>query len=1029
MLQKQPVDIRFSQGLDTKTDPYQVTIGKFLTLVNSIFTTGGRLTKRPGFSPITNLPNTAQTTLTTLNDNLIATGSNLYAFSEDTNQWLNTGIVQPVQLNVLPIVRTSTSQTSPDAAVSASGLVCVVYADSSDAYYQIVDSVTGQQIVNRTQLPATAVNARVFLLGVYFIITFTATVSGASHLRYIAIPTANPLNPGTAQDIITTLTGLNIGYDGYVANNNLYLAYANAGSTINVQYLTSTLILSSPAIISGHTSTLMSVTVDTSASTAVVWATFWDSSSTNGYTTAFNQNLTPILAATQVITTTTIEEITSVATNSILSIVYENLNTYASPYPVANIRSDFLSKLTVTQSGTVSSTTVLLRSVGLGSKAFIAANGTIYMLADYGDTASPTSSVQPTYFLIDFNGNIYMRLAYANGGGYESSQVLPTVSVLGTSYYVPYLFQDFLVSVNKNTNLPSGTPTNGLYTQTGVNLAEFSINTVGQLSSEIAGTLNLTGGQLWEYDASKPVENNFQVWPENVQAVWAATGGSIVAIPVSGGSNTNAYYYQVTYEWTNNQGNIERSAPSIPLAVTTTGSASTGLITLYVPNLRLTYKTSVRIIIYRWSQGQQNYYEVTSVTSPTISSTTSDFTVFQDTQSDAEILGNTLIYTTGGVVEDIAAPPCIASTLYNTRLFLVDAEDQNLLWYSKQVIENVPVEMSDLFTLYIAPTFGAQGSTGTMSALAAMDDKLIIFKRNAIYYMTGFGPDNTGANSDFSSPVFITSAVGCPNPQSIVLTPMGLMFQSDKGIWLLGRDLTTTYIGQGVEAYNSYTVMSSQTIPGTTQVRFVLNNNVTLMYDYFYQQWGTHTNVAAISSTLYQGKHTYLNSYGQVLQETAGSYLDNASPVLMSFTTAWINLAGLQGFERFYFFYLLGTYLSPFQLNISVGFNYNPGPVQSVLVTPDNATPNWGGDAQWGSNTNWGGGQGDGSSADHSANVFAARIFPNQQKCESFQVSVQELFDASIGQSAGEGLTLSGLSLIVGAKRGFRTQRAGNQFG
>jgi hypothetical protein len=149
----------------------------------------------------------------------------------------------------------------------------------------------------------------------------------------------------------------------------------------------------------------------------------------------------------------------------------------------------------------------------------------------------------------------------------------------------------------------------------------------------------------------------------------------------------------------------------------------------------------------------------------------------------------------------------------------------------------------------------------------------------------------------------------------------------------------------------------------------------------------------------------------------------------MSFTTAWINLAGLQGFERFYFFYLLGTYLSPFQLNISVGFNYNPGPVQSVLVTPDNATPNWGGDAQWGSNTNWGGGQGNGSSADHSANVFAARIFPNQQKCESFQVSVQELFDAFIGQSAGEGLTLSGLSLIVGAKRGFRTQRAGNQFG
>ena len=145
-----------------------------------------------------------------------------------------------------------------------------------------------------------------------------------------------------------------------------------------------------------------------------------------------------------------------------------------------------------------------------------------------------------------------------------------------------------------------------------------------------------------------------------------------------------------------------------------------------------------------------------------------DYVTITDTLPDNQIVGNALIYTTGSVVEDIAAPASTASALFNNRLWLVDAEDQNLLWFSKQVIEAVPVEMSDLLTLYVAPTSGAQGSTGVITALAPMDDKLIIFKRDAIYYINGTGPDNTGANSQYSDPIFITSAVGCNNPSSIV---------------------------------------------------------------------------------------------------------------------------------------------------------------------------------------------------------------------------------------------------------------------
>jgi hypothetical protein len=92
------------------------------------------------------------------------------------------------------------------------------------------------------------------------------------------------------------------------------------------------------------------------------------------------------------------------------------------------------------------------------------------------------------------------------------------------------------------------------------------------------------------------------------------------------------------------------------------------------------------------------------------------------------------------------------------------------------------------------------------------------------------------------------------------------------------------------------------------------------------------------------------------------------------------------------------------------------------MVYPDNFTPSWGGEAEWGSGFSWGASQ-------QSANVFTARIFPTVQKCQSFQVSIQEVYDPSMGVAAGAGLTLSGLALIIGMKKGYRTQSASKSFG
>lgn len=1087
---KQNVDISFGKGLDTKTDPWRVNVGNFLSLENMIFTTGQRLTKRNGYASLTALPELA-TFLTTFNQNLTAVGKSLQAFSEGTGKWVNKGALQPVELETLPLIRSNTNQSQVDTAIASNGLVCTVYTDqtptslSTPRYmYAIADSVTGQNIVQPTQVPVTSGTVtgspRVFVLGAYFIIVFTNVISATSHLQYIAISSATPTLVTTNADISSNYTSSpRLSWDGVVVDNALYIAYdtASGGQSIQIKYLTSSLSLSAPVTYSNSgrvTATIMSMTADISGTNPVIWASYYNSGSSTGYTIAVDRNLNKIISTpAEFIISGTIDNLATVASGGILTAYYEVDNNYG--YDAA-IPTHYISTITVTQSGTVGSPSILVRSVGLASKAFIV-NGIYYFVSAY------QSLYQPTYFLMNGSGQVVSRFAYSNGGGYDALG-LPSVTVTNDIAQLGYLFKDFITS--QNTSSTESITKSNIYSQTGINLITFTLGTTAVVPVEIAQTLNLSGGFLWEYDGYVAVEQNFFVWPDNVEGTPVNSGGAMVS---------QEYQYQVVYTWTNNQGNIEFSAPSIPIivdmstantaftppapltptAAVTSGSpiivvsSATGLrvgqvvtdtttpaniqagsyitnisglnvtlnlpaagsggtdalsissinsVTLNIPTLRLTYKTAnpIKIEIFRWSVAQQEFFQVTSIAQPLINNLTVDYVTYTDLQADNQILGNSLIYTTGGVIENIGAPSFNAMTLFDDRLWGINAEDPNSLWYSKQVIETTPIEMSDLLTIYVAPSIASQGSTGNMKCIAPMDDKLIIFKPNALYYINGTGSDNTGANSQYSEPLFITSVVGSTNQQSIVFMPDGLMFQSDKGIWLLGRNMQVSYIGAPVESFTKTAlVQSAVSVPGTTQVRFTLDSGITLMYDYYFQQWGTFSGVPAISSTLYQDLHTFVNAQGQVFQESPGLYVDGSNPVLLSFATSWINVAGLQGYQRSYFFYMIGQYITPHFLQIGVAYDYNPSPTQSTMISPTNYSPAYAA-APPSQNSPYGqellySGPGD---------VEQWRVFLANQRCQAFQLQIQEVYDRSLGVLPGEGLRMSGLNLIISTARSFR---------
>jgi len=1033
MLQKQPIPIPFVHGLDTKTDPKQVTVGKFLSLQNSIFTTTGEMRKRDGYGPLTTLPNPASY-ITTFGGNLTAIGSTLQAYSNGTKSWLNKGTFQPISLNVVPAVRSALSQTQADSVIASNNFVCTVFSEANggtyDYKYVIQDYATGQYIVGPTLIPVSSGvvtgSPRVFLLGGYFIVVFTNVITATSHLQYIAISVNSPTTVTANTDIASGYGAVStVSWDGVVADNKLFIAYDTSagGQQIKITYLNTSLVLGTTVSFASEICTIMSMYVDlTNLAQTVIYAAYYDVASTTGKVLAIDNNLNKLMSPTTIISSGTVNNITCTAQNGICTIAYEVAHTYSYD---SNIASNFLDKVTVTKpatitTGTVGSTTTFVRSVGLASKAFLL-NGSMYMLAAYDGKTSTVAAFQPTYFLINLSGQVLARLAYQNGGGYLATG-LPQAQVIGNTVNISYLFKDLIQAVNKTQGAVSAS---GVYSQTGVNIAamEFSPSTLS--TAEIGKNLNISGGMLYAYDGNTLSEQNFNLYPDSIEATWSTSGGSVHAQP-DGSTNTNAYAYQVIYQQTDAQGNIFNSAPSIPIFVTTTGSGTSGSITVTGPYARLTYKSNVKIIIFRWSVANQEYFQVTSISAPLLNVTTSDSWSFVDTQADASIQGNSLIYTTGGVVEDVGGPSCTAQTIFDTRLWLVDAEDKNLLWYSKQIIEGTPVEMSDLFTFYIAPNAGTNASVGQIQCIFPMDDKLIIWLHSAngsqaIYYLNGTGPDNTGANSQFSQPIFITSTVSCTNQNSIVLIPQGLMFQAadGKGIWLLDRSLGTQFIGDRVQSFSDQEVNSVVNVPGTTFVLFTLSSGTMLMYDYYYNEWGTFVGQFPVSSTIFQGLHTIINSQGLVSQQTPGLYMDNGNPVNMQFQTGWIAMANLQGYQRAYYFYLLGEYISPHTLQVGIAYDYLPNVEQFNVIHPLNFAADFGDVSPFGAETPFGG----------QPTLEQWKIHLKRQKCQAFQITIQENFDPIFATQPGAGLTLSGLNIIAAVKRGSRPLRATQTIG
>ncbi len=359
------------------------------------------------------------------------------------------------------------------------------------------------------------------------------------------------------------------------------------------------------------------------------------------------------------------------------------------------------------------------------------------------------------------------------------------------------------------------------------------------------GCSYLSGGLLYGFDGAQAFEASF-IAPPSIRAGAATAGGSVDA---------GAHTYAAIWEWTDAEGNVHWSEPSKVQGATTAGGNLTVPITRlslehtwkdgldggtspsgYLP--RDARKVKWKLFRTRAGQSAPFYLVTTQLNFPG-----GGIVSYSDTSSDATIAANAKLYMSPGApntAQPRRCPPSVVDlTSYNGLLCCI-ADDRRTIWHSAAAVYGEGAWFSDVWQYPV---------DADLIALAAMDGTLFVFTRSSVYAVAGEPPSDNGLSGGLGSPRRLAVDVGCVEPRSVVVTALGIFFQSDRGIELLTRGQTVEWIGEPVQdSVAAYPYVSAATLDPTENVVYfelafgrsgglAQPDGIALVYDLSVRKW------------------------------------------------------------------------------------------------------------------------------------------------------------------------------------------------
>lgn len=990
------------QGLNTIADPKTADAGTYQQINNMLMTRSTELVKRTGLDLITDNVDTVKQAYTLNSEQGVITVNNLLSYDATANTLINKAVTISPATNASPIIANTYTQTSPDYAISDTGNYATIWKDSSGGIRcSIQSNYNGGFIVSNHLLVASGTMPRV-AGSVNKLVFFWVTAPSATHLNAISFNTTTGTFQAAPTIIESTMSttgvydvskfGRNILIVGGTAHtppaNNIFgyvwntTTDAPGDSTYGVPF--------SRSLGLAHTTTdLIDISIAVDPSYQYFCVSYIGDSDTV-WGCSFNSYLIALVAEYTVDASSTDDKLVLAScldTNHNLYVFYSTFNTINTTYRV------LMSGVTTTPLQVY--TNHFYFYMYLVSKAFFYNNNPFIILYYPSD-----SGLQNTFFLVTYYGDVCARMFTDNGGDDPTSPSHPATSVISN----PGNTDQFSTALLRDTKYLSQANGANFITSSVYNTTFDFTFQLNSAPSQINGNLNMVGGYLRQYDGTSVYEHGFHLYPE--APVLTLTD------PDSGSVAAGTYSYVVCWEWVDNAGLLHRSAPSVPTTVVMTGDYDSVAVTvqpLPITNKATFYNSTnspVVMAVYRTVSLGTVYYRLNPLQAGFIYNNpdSASFLSYTDGAADATIISNPELYTTGGIFPNIATPSANLCITSKNRIWLADCDlNPNQVYPSKQLQPGLAAEFSNEMSQFIDP------NGGKITALASMDDIILFFKHSTIYYIGGEGPDATGQNGSFTVPILISSDVGCPYPNSVILTKKGVMFQSNKGIYMVDRQLSISWVGAPVQSLTNVTgtfVTSAVTNPDVNLVYFSLNTGQVLVYNTFFNLWFTQTYPVTIQAMTWSQYGFLFAGVNSLYSANSSSYSDGDNFIPSMLSTTWIPLNQLEGYGRLYNIYLAGDNASlQDRLVVSLYYDFEDNPRQTISIIPSSLNGNaYGVDSSYGSGSPYGG---------FYDGTFQFQIRPITQKCSCVRI---EIYDQQYNSILSQSFKLSGVTLEIGLK-------------
>lgn len=545
-----------------------------------------------------------------------------------------------------------------------------------------------------------------------------------------------------------------------------------------------------------------------------------------------------------------------------------------------------------------------------------------------------------------------------------------------------------------------------------LSIVEWAFDAVGAGKGvQLGDSLHLRGGAAF-FDGNSLCENGFIGVPDLYDVTYD-NSGSLTA--------SSSYLWALGWEWQDANGDTHRGAPYTAREVL--GVLQTRATLLFGgtgPTSRSNqggYSIDPVISLYRTQSGQETLSRVYPQTTVSTNAIQAFAATMVDGVADAAIASNPVIYTDGAQVPPlptVTPASFIDIDVYKNRVVGL-ADDGLTLWFSTEKRPGEAVRFADELNVVIV-------DGGRASAIAAEQNRVLVFKDNDIFALYGEGADERGVGANFAFPAQIAQSIGCTRPESVLATPVGTFFQGGPGVMrVVGANVD--FIGNAVRDTFPGNVSAVAHSAEQQKVFFGCHNDaltefMILVFDYRFSRWTKWTythptsltgeNLKIIGMVVYDNRlHCALGDRTYIIRQkqltSSSSHLDYTNTwVTMEVEFAPIKTSGPQGFQHVKKVMVIGEQGSRHNLSVSFANDYDSTYYQTV---------NWSAAVI----DTW---------TTLPLEQFSSK--PGRPRCEAIKIKINDATPSTGAQGTGQGLKLVGLSLTVANKT--RLMRLGSTY-